>query len=161
MSLLLIFHSTESISNNVGNELGILKLLEFKKNSEPISFCFYTGAQSVWRQSWLCGTEWESIDPIGWWCVQSFYDGWLHPISYLHKGSSVKSPFYEVLYLDWGLPIDRVYVLCMCLSARNIYCLMMTGLILKGHFIIPVILEYEWLMYTGLFLPFFFFALQH
>lgn len=47
LSLLLILHSTESISNKLGNELGILKLLEFKKNSEPISFCFYTGAQSV------------------------------------------------------------------------------------------------------------------
>lgn len=29
LSLLLILHSTESISNKVGNELGILKLLEF------------------------------------------------------------------------------------------------------------------------------------
>lgn len=32
LSLLLILHSTESISNKVGNELGILELLEFKEN---------------------------------------------------------------------------------------------------------------------------------
>lgn len=29
LSLLLILHSTESISNKVGSELGILELLEF------------------------------------------------------------------------------------------------------------------------------------
>lgn len=40
---LLIFYFIELILNKLGNELGILKLFEFKKNLELILFCFYIG----------------------------------------------------------------------------------------------------------------------